>query len=84
MTDQHDIDNQIYELGLKHGFGNIMSTASRLWSRDARPVGSEFVVGPCAAEIVDCGCEHSHECDWCCGTGWLTAHVQKIKEAVGV
>jgi hypothetical protein len=46
--------------------------------------GSEFVVGPCKAEVVACGCDDPVDCEWCAGTGWLTKKVKKMKDAISM
>ena len=70
-------------LGAQIGFGNMMSLATEAWRQSllakGYPVGGEFVVGPCRAMVVSCHDCQRHECDWCCGSGWLTEHVNELK-----
>jgi hypothetical protein len=74
----------VKKIGEVIGYGNMMELASQLWRESLKesgyPVGGEHVVGPCAALTVPCGCEKPHKCDWCCGSGWLTKHVEKVKD----
>lgn len=86
-------DELVSDLGRMIGFGNMMSRASRIWGKILYPPGGEFVVGPCRAMTVKCGCR-SHEagraalldpnghCDWCCGCGWVTKTVRARQRAV--
>ena len=80
----HDRERQmVRELGGQLGYGNLMHTASELWTEDLQGssyAGGEFVVGPAKALTTPCGCEHPHSCEWCCGTSWLTLHVKSIKD----
>jgi hypothetical protein len=69
------------------GFGATMQEVAHLYKIEvnkpyklAAP-GSNFVVGPCESMTVPCDCDAPHECDWCCGCGWLTKHVKAIKDA---
>ncbi len=76
----------VIELGRRIGFGNMMSLASEAWQAELELSKSgsgiaAFVVGPCKAFAVPCGCEGSKDCDWCCATGWLTKKVKEIKDA---
>lgn len=67
------------------GYGNMMSLARDLWREMLEKKfglgGGEFAVGPCVVGTVPCGCDRPHECDWCCGCGWLTKHVKRVKDA---
>ena len=69
------------------GFGATMSEVEHLYRQEVNlpdtlsVSGSNFVVGPCEAATVPCGCDVPHKCDWCCGCGWLTKHVKKIKDS---
>lgn len=75
---------EIKKVGDQFGYGLLMHEAQNLWRESLIendfPSGGEFAVGPCVALTVPCGCEHPHECDWCCGCGWLTKHVKEIKD----
>ena len=76
----------VLDLGRRIGFGNMMSLASEAWQTEleSSKSGSDiaaFVVGPCKAFVVPCGCGGSKDCDWCCATGWLTKKVKEIKDA---
>lgn len=73
---------QVKALGRDIGYGTVMDLASRCWRESLADSGSEFVVGPCHAETVPCGCEQQIDCAWCCGTGWLTQKVKEIKNAL--
>jgi len=82
MTRGHEI-RQVEELGNKIGYGNMMNLASKLWGKileEKGCKGGEFIVGPCKAQVVACGCKSPASCDWCCGTNWLTRKVKNIKE----
>ena len=71
-------------LGNSVGYGKMMLLASQLWRERLEPVGGsggEFVVGPCRAATVACGCQSG--CDWCGGAGWLTHHVADVKKSYG-
>lgn len=69
------------QLGKHFGYGALMKAAENAYRAAVREnyPGSNFVVGPCEAMTVKCGCE-SGRCDWCCGSGWLTKHVAKIRD----
>jgi hypothetical protein len=77
---------QVKKLGSLIGFGNIMDCASEVWSKllieRGHPAGGEFVVGPCKIFTVPCSCIKNNEsfCDWCCGCGWITEKVARIKK----
>lgn len=75
----------VLDLGRRIGFGNMMSLASEAWQSELESkYGSDagaFIVGPCKASVVPCGCGGSKDCDWCCATGWLTRKVKEIKDA---
>jgi len=64
------------------GYGRLMQIASEQWSEKAtnngRP-GEGFVLGPHAGKTIDCGCEASEHCEWCCGAGWVTEKVKQSK-----
>lgn len=60
------------------GYGFLMQAASIQWA-EKDDIGA-FVVGPCKSQVVECGCELPHECDWCAGSGWLTRHVKEVKD----
>jgi len=74
----------VYNLGKSIGFGNMMSLAQEAWEGMLESEygydGGAFVVGPCKVSVVRCGCSSPKDCVWCCGCGWLTAHVKKIKD----
>jgi len=65
------------------GYGNTMDLAQKAWRESLESEygfsGGEFTIGPCVSMTVPCGCAKPHKCDWCCGSGWLTKHVKKIK-----
>jgi hypothetical protein len=69
------------------GFGRAMQLVQIKWGlynesgKDlfCKP-GSEFVIGPCRAEVVACGCDDPVDCEWCAGTGWLTKRVKTEKD----
>lgn len=77
----------VRELGDRIGYGNMMHLASGLWAKELFTsygiVGGEFVVGPCKSAVVPCECETPSKCDWCCGCGWVTKHVKKMKDVDG-
>jgi hypothetical protein len=68
---------------LEVGFGNTMSVIKELWEDHSGKTdigrGGVFEIGPCIATTVKCGCKYPPECDWCCGSGWLTRKVAGIK-----
>lgn len=81
---------QVRALGAVIGYGNMMHIASVSWGEklaaDGYPSGGEFVIGPCRALVVSCGCREGEVdgtggCDWCCGCGWLTKHVREAQRA---
>ncbi len=80
-----DDKNAVRQLGRKIGYGNLMYVASQQWGEDLKQKwnedGGQFAVGPCVVMTVPCGCKSPKDCDWCCGSGWLTKHVKKVKEA---
>jgi len=69
----------------EHGYDRVMQLASLLWKNkmeeDGVP-GSYFVIGPHKSMVVSCGCDSPSSCDWCCGSGWVTRHVNVIKNGV--
>ena len=71
-------------LGQMIGFGNMMYLASECWreslAEKGYPVGAEFQVGTCVLLTTPCGCESPKDCDWCCGSGWLTKKVKEVKD----
>jgi hypothetical protein len=75
----------VLDLGRRIGFGNMMSLASEAWQAELESkYGSDaaaFVVGPCKASVVPCGCEGLKYCGWCGASGWLTEKVKEIKDA---
>ena len=75
----------VIELGERIGYGNMMSLASKAWQAELESkYGSDaaaFVVGPCKASVVPCGCEGLKYCGWCGSAGWLTKEVKEIKDA---
>lgn len=75
---------QVQELGSRIGYGNLMHTASREWRDNLQErglEGGEFAVWPCVSMVTECGCDIPHQCEWCCGSGWLTVKVKKVKDA---
>lgn len=47
------IANEVRTLGDRHGFGNVMATASALWRENlGNLAGAEFVAGPCRVTVV--------------------------------
>lgn len=79
----------VKNIGEKIGYGRMMQLAQELWREKLEKeqpslVGGEFAYGPCVSMTVPCECERTEEnphCDWCCGSGWLTEKVKKIKDA---
>jgi hypothetical protein len=72
------------------GFGRAMQLVQINWGLHnesgkylCKP-GSEFVVGPCRAGVVACGCDNPVDCEWCEGCGWLTKKVKKMKDAISI
>lgn len=86
ITDERKVrlDTGVSKLGEEFGYGAMMYSASELWGKMLNEKwkisGGEFVVGPCKSAIVECGCKRQSKCEWCCGTGWLTKHVKKLKD----
>ena len=66
-------------LGDVIGYGNMMDLASRIWQEIVG--NAAFVVGPPKAMTVECPCESPKDCDWCCGTNWVTKAVADMIEA---
>jgi hypothetical protein len=65
----------------EHGFGRVMQLASLLWKNKAEEdgrSGAYQIVGPYKGETVPCGCDKKNECDWCCGSGWVTKRVSMV------
>lgn len=66
------------------GYGRAMQLAQKLWRetlvRKGMPPGGEFQYGPCVAMTVPCGCDNASQCEWCCGSGWLTKKVKAVKD----
>lgn len=75
LQNKHD-EEAIKKLCDIIGYGRVMQLTTKLW-REKDSKGA-FVIGPCAALTVPCGCENVTNCDWCNGTGWITP---KVKEA---
>ncbi len=72
---------EVIKLGNQIGYGRLMQLASQCWGEKlGRLKGGEFCVGACIAMTDKCGCDNPDKCDWCCGTGWLTKKVKKIKQ----
>ena len=65
------------QLGDRIGYGNLMVRASKIWRNFVG--GGAFAVGPCIGLTEPCGCGSG--CDWCAGSGWLTAKVKALKVA---
>ena len=81
-----DEAQSVREIGQRIGYGRVMQLAQMLWRHyledmHAAP-GGETVVGPCAMSTVPCGCQRPRDCDWCCGCGWLTPLVKKVKDGI--
>ncbi len=76
----------IFELGSLIGFSSLMLLIIKAWkSHNAfknKPNSNVFTIGPMAAKVVKCKCGGTNTCKWCCGSGWLTRHVSKVKEIV--
>jgi hypothetical protein len=72
-------------LGENIGYGHVMQLAEQAWRERNElrgELGSEHTVGPCAFFLVPCGCmPHPVNCEWCCGSGRVTARVRKAQEA---
>ena len=68
------------------GFGRVMQLAQQAWRevliKKYDHPGGEFSIGPCVSLTVPCECKYGM-CDWCCGSGWLTKHVKKMKDQYG-
>lgn len=82
IMNEGDVTSQLNLNKLKHlaaeiGYGAAMHEITAAWAETAK--GSEFTIGTCKAMTTPCGCKNRVECDWCCGSGWLTKHVKKIK-----
>lgn len=73
----------VRSLGDNIGYGNMMDLAQECW-RDVLAsdnlAGGEFAIGPCVSMTVPCGCDSAKDCDWCCGSRWLTKHVKRMKD----
>jgi len=82
MMNLNDSEHKLVAtLGNEMGFGRIMQLARECWAEELAKQGfegGEFQYGPCVALTTECGCSGS--CDWCCGSGWLTIHVKKLKD----
>ncbi len=80
----YEKSERIRQLGNEIGYGHLMWEASQEWSKDLKRRwgldGGQFAVGPCVRLTVPCGCESPEDCDWCCGSGWLTERVKKAKD----
>ena len=74
----------VRRLGSAIGYGNLMHVASQEWGKDLkrewRVDGGQFAVGPCVNMTVPCGCKSPKDCDWCCGSGWLTKRAKEAKD----
>ena len=65
------------------GYGRVMQLASDAWKEKAKiknQDGMGLVIGPHVGMVEPCGCDPEQSCEWCCGSGWLTKHVKKLKE----
>ncbi len=72
---------QVKRLGDAIGYGRMMQCAQECWKEVLQEQGfegGEFAYGPCVGMTVPCGCKSN--CDWCCGSGWLTKHVKQLKD----
>ena len=88
---RHREREDVRQLCERIGYGNVMHTASELWTEKARKEGFEgqgFLVGPHATFAVSCPHHEDNfpgwrdangHCDWCCGCGWVT---QKVVDAM--
>jgi hypothetical protein len=77
-------EKQIGHLSETFGYGLVMQEVSQQWNKKASSegrIGEGFVVGPHNRFSELCGCEPGINCDWCCGSGWLTKHVKSLKGA---
>ena len=72
-------DITVKELCEQIGYGFVMESASRQWLKKDP---AAFLVGPCESETRKCECRKPNECDWCCGTGWLTKKVKELKDSM--
>ncbi len=78
----------VRDLGMKIGWGNIMSLSEQCWREHliaTRSVpGGEHTTGPCAAFMVPCPCvdkrDDQSSCDWCCGARRVTKRVLEAME----
>ena len=82
LQDAYDAD--IEALCERIGYGNVISSASRLWGqkndRENMP-RTNFTVGPCESMTVPCPHptqDRNGHCNWCCGSGWLTKRVAEL------
>jgi hypothetical protein len=86
MSQQDAERNAVRNLGDQIGYGHMMRLAQSLWRETLQKewdlAGGEFIVGPCVSMTVPCVCVDSgdlpHECDYCCGSRWLTKGVKVL------
>ncbi len=79
----HDHWRELEPICEGFGYGATMQLASDQWGIKLATIGAtggELRVGPCVAQTVECGCDVPHQCEWCCGSQWLTKHVKAIKQ----
>jgi len=69
----------VRELGTRIGFGRLMQLAEKEWGdrleSSGLPRGGAHSTGPCVAFLVPCDHNGEEACDWCCGSGRVTARV---------
>ena len=86
MPSSEEVEKRIVqEVASQLGYGHLMSLASSLWREKLKKdnlEGGEFTVGPCTSQTVPCQCKQPAQCDWCCGSQWLTKKVKEIKEQI--
>jgi hypothetical protein len=83
-------DEEIRALCDRIGYGNVMSSASRLWATKCDDRGeprSNFTVGPCEALTVPCShsiTDRNGHCEICCNAGWVTKGVADVLATPGI
>lgn len=81
-----ELHKQATELGRKCGYGQLMAWAQEDWGRSLAfewgdPIaGGVFAIGPCIGMTVPCECKPEDDCEWCCGSGWITKRVKQAKD----
>lgn len=78
------IVNDIVTIAKRCGYGRVMQELSDAWqekSTNEGRVGEGLVIGPHAGLTTSCDCDKPSNCDWCCGSGWLTRHVKSLNDS---